>query len=99
MTYNEFADQVKRAGLIPKMCRDDHWQIRGGKRLVNFWPNAKGGSKYYVDNDERSHRGSLDVAIRKAGPSTLPRRDETPPWEKPSVERVGLIRWLWRLIW
>lgn len=100
MTYEQFARQVEQAGFLPRKCRDErHWQILGGRHLVNFWPYAKGGSRYYVDKAERSKCGTLDDAIAKAGPSTIQKALETPPWEAPGEKRVGLIRRLWRLIW
>jgi 5-methylcytosine-specific restriction endonuclease McrA len=40
---------VEAAGLIPHDCGNGHWQIRGGKYCVNFYPHAKDGPSFYVN--------------------------------------------------
>lgn len=69
MKYEEFEQQVKSAGLIPKQCSKDHWQIRGGKFCVNFYPHKLGGPSYYINGmntGSRRRRVTLSEAILAA---------------------------------
>lgn len=100
MRYEHFTEEVESAGLEARRCTAIHWQIRGGKRLVNVWPASRRGFRFQADG-EKSRDGKLADAITLAGP---PERvtETTPPWESAETtkpERVGLIRWLWRLLW
>ena len=103
MKYSHFEQTVEAAGLEPRRCSNDHWQIRGGERLVNVWPHSKKGFRFQVDG-KKSQFGNVPLAIEFAGPPPNPIVEEAPsPWEntqgKPAIERVGLIRWLWRMFW
>jgi len=109
MTYERFSDAVAGAGLVPRKCSDHHWQILGGpsEETVNCWPNSKKGFRYQVGT-EKSRTGTLGDAIRAADPyrDCVPWVDPVsmePPRTvvayPPERERVGLIRWFWRLLW
>jgi hypothetical protein len=107
MTYQDFERAVVGAGLRPRKCSGHHWQILGGPgaEVVNCWPNSKAGFRYQV-GDAKSRIGTLLDAIKAADPHRY-----CPPWEEPiqgaspqpqvvaRSDRVGLIRWLWRLLW
>jgi hypothetical protein len=104
MTYETFARQVECHNLIPKQCSYYHWQILGGTRakIVNVWPNGKGGFKFQPGSG-KAIRGNIEAAIAAAGPVEAKGDPGVlAPWEQEkagSPERVGLIRWLWRLLW
>ena len=97
--WDDFATAVREADarLSSRRCSEHHWQITGGRQLVNCWPNSKRGFICQVDG-EKSRVGSLADAIRLA----MPERG-TPPWtvpvEVPVEAPVGLIRRFWRWMW
>lgn len=78
MNQHEFERAVQAAGLIPRICHETHWQITGGDKLVDCWPNMKHGFKHRVDGV--TYRNStLAHAITRAG---KPQHTENPPpWE------------------
>ena len=108
MKYSKFAERLASIGLVARKCSPYHWQIRGGTKhpLVNVWANSRRGFRFQVDG-LKSRDGTLIDAIKLAGPRPVSKPDIAAPWEeaKPepasqaTPERVGLIRWLWRLIW
>lgn len=49
MTLESFSMAVEAQGLRAVRCREDHWQIVGGKYIVNFYPSAKNGPTMYVN--------------------------------------------------
>lgn len=103
MNYRDFQTEVQRAGLTAKKCHETHWQIIDGckETPINVWANSKRGFTYQVDG-QKSRRGTLSEAIAAAGPVEAPthaKMAEPPPWAEPKPERVGLIRWLWRMLW
>lgn len=65
MTFETFAEQVQVKGLTPRECSYGHWQIRGGKFCVNFYPFKDGGPSFYINgmNSGSRHRITLAVAI------------------------------------
>lgn len=63
MTFGEFQNTVNTAGLTARECRSDHWQIRGGKLLVNYWPSSR---QIHVDQTKRSFIGTVEQAIEAA---------------------------------
>ena len=110
-TWSEFSNAVVHAGLHPKNCPAsgcDHWQIIGGKQLVNVWPATKRGFRMAAGNG-RGRPGTIAKAIKLAGPPEVPKPPASVPENSPREEeqhipwqretRVGLLRWLWRLIW
>lgn len=102
MKYSHFQETVETAGLEPRRCNAVHWQIRGGERLVNVWPNAKRGGFRFQEDGKKSRLGNLAQAIELAGPPPIPAAEVTAaPREETTKapERVGLIRWLWRVLW
>lgn len=62
MNFVEFAQQVEKAGLIPKDCGNNHWQIRGGKYCVNYYPAAGDGPTFYVNATNTGVRKRITVA-------------------------------------
>lgn len=102
MTYALFAGKVEKAGLTPRECMSDHWQIHGGKHLVNVWPHSRRGFRIQL-HGQKSRRGSVEAAIKLAEPPDQPpKADESPPWEpgaEPAKQQVGIIRRFWRWVW
>lgn len=97
--WGQFEEAVKLARLKPRHCIAGHYQILGGDRLVNCWPETKRGFVYQADG-QKSRIGSLADAIQLAGPPTSkPPEENSPPWEEPKNHQVGLIRRFWRWIW
>lgn len=96
MIFEHFAQRVAAAGLSPVECSRHHWQIRGGRQLVNVWANAKRGFRMQADG-QKSQRGDVAAAIRLAGPPE--KKEKPPPRREQPVQRVGLIRWLWHRLW
>lgn len=69
MQFHEFEDEVLEAGLVAHECTPTHWQIRGGRFLVNFYPTSKGGPRIHIDKpgkDARSFRGDVADAVNAA---------------------------------
>jgi hypothetical protein len=58
----ELTEPVAAAGLWLRRCSTHHYQICGGKKLVNFWPNAKKGFKVQVNGE----KGLLGHTIHSA---------------------------------
>jgi len=81
MTYRDFARTVLAHGVTPCECSRHHWQILGGRRLVNVWANSKRGFRFQV-RDGKAQTGTLADAIREAGP---------PPPPPPDVAREAAI--------
>lgn len=106
MNYRDFEQAVKAAGLQPRKCQENHWQIREGRRVVNVWPETRRGFRFSVDGGQ-GRGGSLAQAIEEAGPppSLAPlfskTKSEQPPWESRADvgQHVGIIRRLWRWLW
>jgi hypothetical protein len=106
MTFDIFKRQVELYGLTAVECSYHHWQIKGGSDapIVNVWANGKTGFKYQVAGKlktagrAKSKRGNVKDAIDAAGIPGHPAADTSAPWQD-EPQRVGLIRWLWRLIW
>ena len=63
MTFDEFSQCVSAARLSARDCGDGHWQIRGGKYVVNFYPDTRRGSTMFVNG---MHRGRCRATIEKA---------------------------------
>lgn len=66
MLFEDFKREVGACGLQPIFCNDHHWQIAGGKQLVNFWPRADGRLRFAVDN-HKAQTGTLAEALKLAG--------------------------------
>lgn len=67
MTFEYFQHAVEGYGLKAVQKSETHFQILGGKVLVNFYPNAKKGPVVYVAGTAVGHRADLSYAIRCAG--------------------------------
>lgn len=59
MNFQKFAQQVRGAGLSPRDCGNNHWQIRGGKFCVNFYPT---GPSYYINGMNSGSRHKITLA-------------------------------------
>jgi len=104
IAWLKFVDLVDQAGLTPRKCQENHWQIIGGLHRVNVWPFAKGGLKFYVDRAVRleggARHGTVEDAIKAAGPSpAVSEADTAAPWEERAERPVGLVRRFWRWFW
>lgn len=66
MHYDKFAEAVKLAGLTPRFCNPLHWQIRGGRFVVNFYPETKRGPRFYVNCFAHGQGGNLEIAVQAA---------------------------------
>lgn len=62
MTYEVFSEQVRASNLTPKKCSHSHWQIRGGKFCVNFYPFKDGGPSFYINGMNSGSRHHVSVA-------------------------------------
>ena len=65
-SFAAFAAQVEAAGLTARDCGGWHWQIRGGKQLVNVWPDTKKGFRMQVAG-QCATGGNIKLAIERAG--------------------------------
>ncbi len=89
MNWTKFNCAVQTAGLEPRDCGNDHWQITGGEQLVNCWANKNWGI-YIAAENGLGRSGSVAKAIRLAGPpkTAKPQMDKLPasvpkaPWEE-----------------
>ncbi len=63
MKFEDFAKQVRAAGLEPADRGNGHWQIRGGALLVNFYPHAKRRPTFYVAGTTSKRSGGIADAI------------------------------------
>ena len=72
MNWTKFKCAVQTAGLEPRDCGNDHWQITGGEQLVNCWANSNRGFRMAAGNG-RGRSGSVAEAIRLAGPPKTPK--------------------------
>jgi hypothetical protein len=66
MNFKQFAEKANAKGLTVVAKPNDHWQIRGGKLLVNYYPNAKKGSTVYVAGTNQGFRATDEEAIETA---------------------------------
>lgn len=64
LTFDEFTEEVTGAGLATHMCNPQHWQIKGGQVLVNFYPHTKRGHVYCVAI--AGQRGKAGITVAKA---------------------------------
>ena len=67
MNFQAFQKLAKDSGLDARDCGNGHWQVIGGALVVNFWPCAKGGSKYHAAGMGKSKHGEPRDAIAAAG--------------------------------
>ena len=77
MTFEEFSQQVTAMNLTPRDCGDGHWQIRGGKFLVNFYPDARKGPSFFVNGMHSGRRYYYDV--RQAFRDAIIATEQPPP--------------------
>lgn len=62
MIFEIFSEQVRAKGLMPRKCSDGHWQIRGGKFCVNFYPFKDGGPSFYINGMNSGSRHQITLA-------------------------------------
>jgi len=72
MSFRSFRDYVRKYNLDVIMHTDHHWQVIGGKYLVNFYPSKK---TIYVNGMTEGQRGSdvrhvVNAALGKNVPLT-----------------------------
>lgn len=102
LSYADFARQVAQSRLKPRKCHPTHWQITGGARRVNCWPNTKARGFVMAADGETGQPGTVAEAIRLAVPPVMVDctfHNVQPPREEPKDGHVGLIRRFWRWIW
>ena len=63
--FKTFARKCEAAGLTAKECSDYHWQILGGKFLVNYF-HGKNGPSIHIAKTNHSIAGTDAIAIRSA---------------------------------
>lgn len=63
MTYQQFAKQVEAAGLTPRECWKNHFQILGGNYLVNYYPET---ATIYIDGTRGRKASKLTGNVAKA---------------------------------
>lgn len=66
LNFNEFVSRCREHGLEAVCHGHGHWQILGGRQIVNFYPETKRGPRVYVDGRKHGQRGDMAVAIRFA---------------------------------
>lgn len=49
LLFHDFKMEVEAAGLIARDCGCGHWQIKGGKYTVNYYPDTKRGPRKHVN--------------------------------------------------
>ena len=86
----KFAQAVEASGLKPVLCSPYHFQITGGKFLINFYPTARGGSKVYVASTKEGLKANLAQAIKFA--NELPKIEKVE--RKPNYTKI--LKWLFR---
>ncbi|KKL50513.1 hypothetical protein LCGC14_2304760 [marine sediment metagenome] len=79
---------------MPRKCSDGHWQIRGGKFCVNFYPFKDRGPSFYINgmNAGSHHRITLADAITAANEPPIKKlhkrtRDRKPSYREASRDR------------
>lgn len=65
-TFADFDALCGKAGLVAHDCGNGHWQVKGGKFLVNFWPFSF-KKTIHVANGPRFKGGTMEQAIECAG--------------------------------
>ena len=97
--WKDFADILQSQGLRPRECTRGHWQILGGKTLVNCWPCTKRGFVIQADG-KKSRVGTIEEGVQLANSyeKTVTKQMEA-PWQESSQPSIGLIRRFWRWIW
>jgi len=98
MDFETFKHLVNSSGggLSARRCASStgHWQICGGDRLVNVWPETKKrGFVMQLDGDE-SQPGNVGQAIRLARSKPLDGKTE-----QTLVVQVGLCRTVFGVFW
>ena len=63
--FETFLKKCEKAGLKAKECSPYHWQVFGGKFLVNYF-NGRRGRTVYVGQTTHGIPGSDEIAIRCA---------------------------------
>lgn len=76
MTFERFSELLPSRGLQGHDCGGGHWQIRGGKYIVNFYRSTKRGPVVYINGTKAGIRCSiveqalkLAIKMAKFGPS------------------------------
>lgn len=69
--FDAFSAACEAVGMVARYCHETHWQIIGGKNIVNFWPTvnkfkAEGKSGKAMLGDYHAAIKSAGAAVRKA---------------------------------
>lgn len=72
MIFESFSEEVLAKKLSPVKCSHDHWQIRGGKFCVNFYPFKDGGPSFYVNGMNSGSRYHITLADAIAAANNPP---------------------------
>ncbi len=83
MTFETFDEMVRNAGLRARCCSPIHWQILGGTRLVNVWPDTKRGFEVQMANED----WVSDAMTLAGNPCSEPIREVTIGCYRPEVSR------------
>lgn len=64
LTFNDFKKKCEAEGMDARECTEFHWQIFGGKVLLNFYPTK--GTAYAQGAVKAMRWSTIDQAIRFA---------------------------------
>ena len=88
----DMKEKVEKAGLQLILCGNGHYQIAGGKFLVNYYPNTRKGQKIYIASTKEGITVSgVDEAIHAA--NNLPVQLDS---EERRANYTKQLRWLFR---
>ena len=88
----ELRDIVEKAGLQLVICGNGHFQIVGGKFLVNYYPNTRKGQKIYIaSTKEGISVNSIEEVIHAA--NNLPVNLQS---EERRANYTKQLKWLFR---
>ena len=88
MTFAQFKTIVESKGLQAVDHGRGHWQIRGGRFCVNFWPRK---GSYYVNGTNAGGKGSVADAIAATANSGHKRRSKVSRRKKSYKSAKGRI--------
>lgn len=82
-SWEVFAALCEERGLIPHQCTRYHWQVRGGRFIVNFYPSR---GTYYVNQTVNGTSGNVIDAM-EAAMGNLPRLPKGERKQNTSIKR------------
>lgn len=83
VNFKTFEKRCKESGLNARECSPYHWQVIGGKFLINYFLGRR-GRKIYVGKTNHAIPGSDNLAIRYANelPDSIDRSVRKPTYSK-----------------